>query len=112
MYGSYENIDIFLRNVSISIFTFWSLHHCTVLLTGSVWWVHLKNYINNLLTLVIWKCVYDEIVDIIKKGINIFSNHGFLRVGGHTVAQQMWPPAQLLIGPDRIDGGGGVSMKL
>jgi len=28
---------------------------------------------NNLLTLLIWKCVYARIVYIVKKGINIFS---------------------------------------
>ena len=36
-----------------------------------------KNQINNLLTLVIWKCVYDRIDYIVKKGINIFSKMGF-----------------------------------
>ena len=29
-------------------------------------------HINNLLTVVVWKCVYDRIVYIVKKGINIF----------------------------------------
>jgi len=46
----------------------------------------LENYINNLLTLVIWKCVYDRIVYLVKKGINIFSKKGFLR-GWHNVAK-------------------------
>ena len=36
----------------------------------------LENYINNLLTLVIWKCVYDGIVYIVKKGIHIFQKRG------------------------------------
>ena len=37
-----------------------------------------------LLTLVMWKCVYDRIVylNIVKKGINIFS-----KKGGHNVAK-------------------------
>ena len=36
-----------------------------------------KIYINNLLTLVIWKCAYDRIVFIVKKGINTFSKKVF-----------------------------------
>ena len=38
----------------------------------------------NNLTLVIWKCAYDRIVYIVKKGINIFSKKWFLR-GWHNV---------------------------
>ena len=46
----------------------------TTVFRGSVWWVH--NYVNNLLTLAIWKCVYDRIVYIGKKVIYIFSKKG------------------------------------
>ena len=60
---------------------------------GSVWWVRLRKLHNNnnsnLLTLVIWKCVYDRIVYIVKKGINIFSKKGFLR-GGHNPPPHKW----------------------
>ena len=44
-------------------------------------------YINNLLTLGIRKCVYDRIVYIVKKGINILSKKGFLRGGGAQCCQ-------------------------
>ena len=69
-----------------------------------------ENYINNLLTLVIWKCVYDRKVylNIVKKAINIFSKKGFLRgaqccQGGH----KFCPPTQMLsYAPVSIDWQG------
>ena len=40
-----------------------------------------ENYINNLLTFVIWKCVYDRIVYIVKKRYLYFSKKGVLKGG-------------------------------
>ena len=45
-----------------------------------------ENYMNNLLTLVIWKCVYYRIVFIVKKKESIFFQKGFFK-GGHNVAK-------------------------
>ena len=42
---------------------------------------------NNSLTLVVWKCLYDRIVYIVKKYINIFSKKEVLRG-----AQKLPPP--------------------
>ena len=45
-------------------------------------------YRNNLLRLLIWQCVllYDRIVYIVKKCINILKTKGFIRGGGATIS--------------------------
>jgi len=50
-------------------------------------------HINNLLTVVVWKCVYDRIVYIVKKGINIFFLKEVFK-GGHNLSAP--PPTQIL----------------
>ena len=82
MYGFFENIDIF-KETFPSLFL--PIEAYATVLRGSV----LENYINNLLTLFIWKYAYDRIVYIVKKDINIFSKKGVLR-GGHTFFFSRW----------------------
>ena len=75
MYRSYENIDIFHP------------------LKLTPQWVHWKNYINNVLTLVIWKCVYDRIIYIVKKYQYFFKTLVFK---GGTMLPRGWDTDKML----------------
>ena len=63
-----------------------------------------KITLTNLLTLVIWKCVYDRIVYIVKKVSIFFSKKGFFKGGGHNkfvgcCARKMCPYTNALVRP-------------
>jgi len=68
---------------------------------------YIKNYINNLLALLILKCVYDRIVYIVKTGINVFFKKGFLRGAQfcHGGSKNVTPPyTNALIRPYKSHG--------
>ena len=56
-------------------------------------------YITNLLTLVIWKCVCDRIVYIVKKCINIFQKRSNVAKGGTTFFCAPPPHTNALVRP-------------
>ena len=80
---SFIQIIIF-SNFYIQIVLF-KLSFIYILIIQIIIYSNCNLFMNDLLTLVIWKGVYDRIVYIVKKGINIFFKKGFLG-GGHNVA--------------------------
>jgi len=82
MYRFYENINIFKKRFHLSLFS--PIGACTTLLRGYVSDESTsENYINNLLTLVIWKCVYDRIVYKVKNRYQYFLNKGVFKGEAH-----------------------------